>query len=123
LSLIWYGDLPEIFSFNPLRFAVIDPNFYSMALFRILFAIIVHYAGRSDSLRIICRQKGRSRQFFEPLDSVQESSEPLFLASFSCRTNTRAFYQAASSGTRSQRSVVADMVICPVQKFFSFESF
>ena len=48
-----YGDLPKLFSFDPLCFAVIDRNVYSMARFRMLFANIHNYAGRSDSLGII----------------------------------------------------------------------
>jgi hypothetical protein len=48
-----YGDLPKHFSFDPLCFAVIDLNVYSMARFRILFASIHNYAGRSDSLGTI----------------------------------------------------------------------
>jgi hypothetical protein len=57
------GDLPKLFSFDPLCFAVIDRNVYCMARLCILFAIIHNYAGRSDSLGIIgdsspCRRKG-----------------------------------------------------------------
>jgi hypothetical protein len=45
-------------------------------------ANIHNHAGRSDSLGTIVllakSLEGRSRQFFEPLDSVQECLEPLF---------------------------------------------
>jgi hypothetical protein len=55
-----YGDLPKISSFDPLCFAVIDRNVYSMAHFRMLFANIHNYAGRSDSLGIIVLPAKRS---------------------------------------------------------------
>ena len=38
-----YGDLPKLFSFDSLCFAVIDRNVYSMARFRMLFANINKY--------------------------------------------------------------------------------
>ncbi len=55
-----YGDLLKLFSFDPLCFAVIDSNVYSMARFRMLFANIHNYAGRSDSLGIIVSPAKRS---------------------------------------------------------------
>jgi hypothetical protein len=55
-----YGDLPKLFSFDPLCFAVIDRNVYSMARFRMLFANIHNYAGRSDSLGTIVLPAKRS---------------------------------------------------------------
>ena len=55
-----YGDLPKLFSFDPLCFAVIDRNVYSMARFRISLANIHNYAGRSDSLGTIVLPAKRS---------------------------------------------------------------
>jgi hypothetical protein len=55
-----YGDLPKIFSFDPLCFAVIDRNVFSMARFCMLFAKIHNYAGRSDSLGTIVLPAKRS---------------------------------------------------------------
>jgi hypothetical protein len=53
-----YGDSREIFSFNPLHFALTTPILYSMARSRMLFPDIHHYVARSDSLGIIpCRRK------------------------------------------------------------------
>jgi hypothetical protein len=73
--------LSLFFSMLAPQFAVMAPSISSsMARFRMLFANNHNYAGRSDSLGSIIAlpAKGLSRQFFEPLDSVQECSEPLF---------------------------------------------
>jgi hypothetical protein len=60
IATVGYGDLPKLFSFDPLCFAVIDRNVYSMARFRMLFANIHNNAGRSDSLGIIALPAKRS---------------------------------------------------------------
>jgi hypothetical protein len=44
----FYGDLPKLFSLDPLCFAGIDHNVYSMACFSMLFVNIHNYAGRSE---------------------------------------------------------------------------
>jgi hypothetical protein len=45
--------LPQIANLLSPHFSVIAHIFYAMDLFRMLFANIYHYAGRSDSLGII----------------------------------------------------------------------
>jgi hypothetical protein len=64
--------LSLFFSMLTPQFAEIAPISCTMARFRMLFANIYNYAVRCDALG------GLSRQFVEPLNSVQECSEQLF---------------------------------------------
>jgi hypothetical protein len=86
------------------HFVMLAPIFYSMATFRMLFADILYYVGCSDSL-------GISPCEVASPNSGQECSRPLFLPSFSCRTDIQAFCSAASSGLRSPLTVLAHTVI------------
>jgi hypothetical protein len=91
--------------------------FYSMAAFRMLFADIHHFAGRSDSLGInTCRQKSCAARF------CAGALDRSFQLHFRVR-QVSACCQAASSGPRSPLSVLTDPVICqyylgPVTRIF-----